>query len=142
MGLRKGITFRSHAPVNMTRNIQKSITQDERASRNFDGAHRVQSARNRFGFVRIGALYSKWRIELTKIKIIPATIILSVTVALPALAQDARNKHLRRVNDELSEPFQTSARSQASVRIENASLSERDSSRVGGADADFHPPSN
>jgi hypothetical protein len=92
--------------------------------------------------VRVGALYSKWRIELTQIKIIPATIILSAMVALPALAQDARSTHLRRAHNELSEPFQTSPRSQANVRLENASLIERDPSRVGGADADFHPASN
>ena len=76
---------------------------------------------------------------MTKIKIFGATIILSVTVALPAFAQDARTTHLRRAHNELSEPLQTSRRAQVSEKIENAGPSEKDPSRIGGEDPDFHP---
>jgi hypothetical protein len=79
---------------------------------------------------------------MTKIKLLGATIILSATFALPALAQDGRATHLRRVHNELSGQIQTSPRAQTSGRIENAGPSESDPSRIGGADADFHPASS
>jgi len=80
--------------------------------------------------------------QMTKIKLLGATIILSSTFALPALAQDARTIHLRRAQNELSGQIQTSPRVQTSGRIENAGPSESDPSRIGGADPDFHPASS
>jgi len=79
---------------------------------------------------------------MTKIKILGATIILSVTVALPAFAQDTQTTHLRRARNELSEPVHAAPRAQTSEKIENAGPSEKDPSRVGGADADFRPASS
>jgi hypothetical protein len=79
---------------------------------------------------------------MTKIKLLGATIILSATAALPALAQDAHTAHLRRAHNELSEPLRASPRAQTGERIEGAGPSEKDPSRIGGADADYHPASS
>jgi len=88
------------------------------------------------------SLNSKRRIQLTKIKIQGAAIILSVTVALPACAQEAGSTHLRRAHNELSEPFQVTPRARPTSTIDSVGRSERDPSRVGGENADLHPASS
>jgi hypothetical protein len=70
-------------------------------------------------------------------------MILSVAVvAMPAFAQAASSTHLRRAHNELSEPFRANARIRPWSRIDNAGSSERDRSRVGSEDAEFHPAGN
>ena len=88
------------------------------------------------------SLNSKRRIQLTKIKILGATIILSVAIALPACAQEAGSTHLRRAHNELSEPFQAIPRARPTPTIDSAGRSERDPSRVGGENPDLHPSSS
>ena len=79
---------------------------------------------------------------MTKIKILGATIILSVTVALPAYAQEARSTHLRRAYNALSDPFQATPRARPTSTIDSVGRSERDPSRVGGENPDLHPVSS
>jgi hypothetical protein len=79
---------------------------------------------------------------LTKIKVLGATMILSVAVAMPAFAQEVSSTHLRRAYNQLSGPFQASPRVRNWSTIDNAGSRERDPSRVGGEDADFRPASS
>jgi hypothetical protein len=79
---------------------------------------------------------------MTKIKILGATMILYVAVAMPALAQEANSTHLRRAHNELGAPFHASARIRPSLRIDDANWSQRDPSRVGSEDAEFRPASS
>jgi hypothetical protein len=79
---------------------------------------------------------------MTKIKMLGTTIILSVAVAMPALAQETNSTHLRRAHNELSAPFHANARIRPSSRIDDAVWSQRDPSRVGSEDAEFRPASS
>jgi hypothetical protein len=126
----------------MSRDIQRALPEKKRRLEILTELVESDQCETVSGFVRIGAHKSNRRIKLTKIKILGATMILSVTVAMPAFAQGAGSTHLRRAHNELSEPFHASTRTRAWSRIDIAGSSERDPSRVGGEDAEFRPAGN